>query len=129
MSEQFQQPTQGMALPYLHALMCRFALLRSEFGMVTDEIGSAMFQATGRAAPVFALPEAGHHAMLGQPLILLTALRAVLADWDHSRHALGSRARRSIEAPPPPDVGPARLGRAARNPGVRDGRARARSLR
>ncbi len=83
-SEQFQQQMQGMALPYLHALMCRFALLRSEFGMVTDEIGSAMFEATGRAAPVFALPEAGHHAMLDQPLILLTALRAVLADWDHS---------------------------------------------
>ncbi|EQD56319.1 hypothetical protein B1A_11601, partial [mine drainage metagenome] len=30
------------------------------------------------------LPEAGHHAMLDEPLILLTALRAVLADWEHS---------------------------------------------
>ena len=43
-----------------------------------------MFEATGRVAPVFVLPEAGHHPMLDQPLILLTALRALLADWDHS---------------------------------------------
>ena len=41
-------------------------------------------EATGRVAPVFVLPEAGHHPMLDQPLILLTALRALLADWDHS---------------------------------------------
>ncbi len=26
---------------------------------------------------------AGHHAMLDRPLILLTALRTFLADWDH----------------------------------------------
>ena len=28
--------------------------------------------------------EAGHHAMLDEPLILLTAIRTLLADWDHS---------------------------------------------
>ena len=43
-----------------------------------------LLEATGRVAPVFVLPEAGHHPMLDQPLILLTALRALLADWDHS---------------------------------------------
>src|SRR3546814_11779723 len=76
---------QGTALPHLHALACRFALLRSEFGMVTDDIGASMFEATGGTAPVFVLPQAGHHAMLDQPLILLTAFRAVLADWDPSQ--------------------------------------------
>ena len=29
-------------------------------------------------------PLAGHHPMLDQPLVLLTALRTLLADWDHS---------------------------------------------
>ena len=82
--EQFQGQMRGIALPYLQALVCRFALLRSEFGLVTDDIGASMFEATGRVAPVFVLPEAGHHPMLDQPLILLTALRALLADWDHS---------------------------------------------
>jgi pimeloyl-ACP methyl ester carboxylesterase len=82
--EQFQGQLRGVALPYLQDLVCRFALLRSEFGLVTDDIGASMFEATGRVAPVFVLPEAGHHPMLDQPLILLTALRALLADWDHS---------------------------------------------
>ena len=74
----------GVALPYLEGAGCRFALLRSECGLVTDDIGESMYEATGRVAPVFVLPEAGHHAMLDQPLILLTALRTLLADWDHS---------------------------------------------
>jgi pimeloyl-ACP methyl ester carboxylesterase len=43
-----------------------------------------MYDALGRVAPVIEIPEAGHHAMLDQPLILLTALRTLLADWDHS---------------------------------------------
>jgi len=43
-----------------------------------------MFDRLGRVTPVIEIPEAGHHAMLDQPLILLTALRALLADWDHS---------------------------------------------
>jgi pimeloyl-ACP methyl ester carboxylesterase len=51
---------------------------------VTKDIGDAMFERLGRVAPVFELPEAGHHPMLDQPLILLTAIRALLADWEHS---------------------------------------------
>ncbi len=82
--EQFQGRIRGVALPYLEDLICRFALLRSEHGLISDDIGASMFEATGRVAPVFVLPEAGHHPMLDQPLILLTALRALLADWDHS---------------------------------------------
>ena len=49
-----------------------------------SDIGDAMFERLGRVTPVFELPEAGHHPMLDQPLILLTAIRALLADWDHS---------------------------------------------
>ena len=43
-----------------------------------------MYEGLGRVTPVIEIPEAGHHAMLDQPLILLTALRSLLADWAHS---------------------------------------------
>ena len=65
-------------------MRCRFALLRSENGLVTRDIGRFMYDELGRVTPVIEIPEAGHHAMLDQPLILLTALRTLLADWDHS---------------------------------------------
>ena len=82
--EQFAGGMRGIALPYLGRVQCRFALLRSECGLVTPEIGAFMYDALGRIAPVIEIPEAGHHAMLDQPLVLLTALRTLLADWDHS---------------------------------------------
>jgi len=74
----------SIALPYLPEVRCRLALLRSENGLVTEDIGASMYDKLGRVTPVIEIPEAGHHAMLDQPLILLTALRAFLADWDHS---------------------------------------------
>ena len=82
--EQFAGGMRGIARPYLGEVGCRFALLRSEHGLVTEDIGAAMFEALGRVAPVIELPEAGHHAMLDEPLVLLTALRTLLADWEHS---------------------------------------------
>lgn len=81
---QFSHGMRAIALPYLSAVTCRLALLRSENGLVTTDIGGYMYEQLGRVAPVFEIPEAGHHAMLDQPLILLTAIRALLADWDHS---------------------------------------------
>lgn len=81
---QFSHGMRSIALPYLPSITCRFALLRSEHGLVTEDIGESMYEMLGRVAPVIELPEAGHHAMLDQPLILLTALRTLLADWDHS---------------------------------------------
>jgi len=59
----------------------RVALIRSENGLVTEEIGAVMYDALGRVAPVVEIPLAGHHLMLDQPLLLVTALRALLADW------------------------------------------------
>jgi pimeloyl-ACP methyl ester carboxylesterase len=81
---QFGGGMRKVALPYLSQVACRLALLRSEFGLVTADIGRAMYDELGRVTPVIELPQAGHHAMLDQPLILLTALRTLLADWDHS---------------------------------------------
>ncbi len=82
--EQFAGALRHVALPHLGQIECRFALLRSECGLVTPDVSATMYEALGRRAPVIELPEAGHHAMLDQPLVLLTALRTLLADWDHS---------------------------------------------
>ncbi len=68
----------------LPQIRCRVALLRCEHGLVTDDIGDYMYEQLGRVAPVIELPTAGHHPMLDVPLILITALRSLLADWDHS---------------------------------------------
>jgi pimeloyl-ACP methyl ester carboxylesterase len=81
---QFAGGLRSIALPYLSQVRCRLALLRSENGLVTADIGAEMYEQLGRVAPVIEVPEAGHHAMLDQPLLLLTALRTLVADWDHS---------------------------------------------
>jgi len=80
----FESGLSSVAQPYLAQVACRFALLRSQHGLVTKDIGAAMYDDLGRNAPVVEIPEAGHHAMVDQPLLLLTALRTLLADWDHS---------------------------------------------
>jgi pimeloyl-ACP methyl ester carboxylesterase len=72
------------AFPYLAELDAPVALLRSERGLVTEEIARSMGAQMPRPPAVIELPEAGHHAMLDQPLVLLAALRAVLAVWDAS---------------------------------------------
>jgi pimeloyl-ACP methyl ester carboxylesterase len=82
--EQFGAGLGSLAEAYLADVRCRLALLRSEFGLVTPDIGASMFEKLGRVTPVVEIPEAGHHAMLDQPLLLLTAVRTLLADWDHS---------------------------------------------
>lgn len=80
----FTSSIRAVALPYLPQVACRFALLRAENGLVTPGIGEFMYDRLGRNAPVIEIPEAGHHAMLDEPLVLTTAIRSLLADWDHS---------------------------------------------
>lgn len=63
---------------------CRVALFRGENGLVTPDIGEYMYELMHRNAPVVEIPQAYHHMMLDQPLPLLAALRALLADWEHS---------------------------------------------
>ncbi len=82
--EQFGAGMRSIALPYLDDVACRLALLKSEHGLVTDDIGASMYERLGRVTPIIEIPEAGHHAMLDEPLLLLTAIRTLLADWDHS---------------------------------------------
>ncbi len=80
----FKAVSRSHAAELLPRVSGRVALIRSEFGLVTPEIGSIMYEALGRVAPVVEIPLAGHHIMLDQPLLLVTALRALLADWEHS---------------------------------------------
>lgn len=69
----------------LKAIKCRIAIFRGENSiLMPPEIGEYMFNLLGRAAPVVTIPEAQHHVMLDQPLALVAALRALLADWNHS---------------------------------------------
>ena len=77
-------PRRRQAAEFLSRVQCRVALLRAEHGLVTEDIGRHMYDQLGRVAPVVELPTAGHHPMLDVPLILITALRTLLADWDHS---------------------------------------------
>lgn len=70
----------------LGATRCRIAIMRGEFSvLLPSEIGDYMFGLLGRSAPVIEIPQARHHVMLDQPLAFVAALRALLADWDHSR--------------------------------------------
>jgi pimeloyl-ACP methyl ester carboxylesterase len=68
----------------LEQVKCRVALFRAEHGLVSVDIGAYMYEQLGRLAPVVEVPLAWHHIMLDQPIALITGLRALLADWEHS---------------------------------------------
>ena len=69
----------------LKATRCRIAVLRGEHSvLMPPAVHDYIFNLLGRAAPVIEIPEAQHHIMLDQPLALVAALRALLADWQHS---------------------------------------------
>jgi pimeloyl-ACP methyl ester carboxylesterase len=69
----------------LRSTRCRIALMRGELSdLMPHEVGEYMFNLLGRAAPVVEIPQARHHVMLDQPIAFISALRALLADWEHS---------------------------------------------
>ncbi|HXS07379.1 MAG TPA: alpha/beta hydrolase [Rhizomicrobium sp.] len=64
---------------------CRVAVFRGAHSvLMPPRVGDYIFDLLDRAAPVVEIPEAQHHIMLDQPLALVAALRALLADWEHS---------------------------------------------
>ena len=71
----------------LRQLDCRVALLHAEHGIVPPSTGELMYDSLGQRAPLIEIPAAGHHVMLDQPIALVTAIRTLLADWEHSRPA------------------------------------------
>jgi pimeloyl-ACP methyl ester carboxylesterase len=75
----------GDAAARLKATKSRIAVFRGEHSLLLPpQIGEYMFNLLGRAAPVVEIPQAQHHLMLDQPLAFVAALRAILADWEHS---------------------------------------------
>jgi pimeloyl-ACP methyl ester carboxylesterase len=70
---------------YLASARCRVAMFRGEKSIVVPpETGEYMYELLNRSAPLIEIPEAHHHLILDQPLAFIAALRALLADWEHS---------------------------------------------
>ncbi|HKA90642.1 MAG TPA: alpha/beta hydrolase [Haliangiales bacterium] len=70
---------------YLSSTRCRVALLRGEKSIVVPpETGTYMYELLSRTSPLVEIPEAHHHLILDQPLAFIAAVRAILADWEHS---------------------------------------------
>jgi pimeloyl-ACP methyl ester carboxylesterase len=76
----------------LPGVRCRVALFAAEFGLVRGDVRAFMEELLERHAPFVEIPQAHHHLMLDQPLAFIAALRAILADWEHSvpKRAVGS---------------------------------------
>jgi len=72
----------------LTQLECRVALFRAEHGILSPQVSEVMYDRLGRLAPMIEIPAAGHHVMLDQPLALVTGIRTLLSDWDHSLPSL-----------------------------------------
>jgi pimeloyl-ACP methyl ester carboxylesterase len=70
---------------HLANVRCRVALMRGELSyVVPPETGEYMYELLRRNAPIVEIPEAHHHLTVDQPLAFIAALRALLADWEHS---------------------------------------------
>lgn len=70
---------------YLAGVRCRVALFRGELSkVVPPEVGEYMYELLQRNSPLVEIPQAHHHLILDQPLAFVAALRAILADWEHS---------------------------------------------
>ncbi|MFM7202235.1 MAG: alpha/beta fold hydrolase [Myxococcota bacterium] len=70
---------------YLASVKCRVALMRGEFStVVPPETSEYMYEVLDRDAPLIEIPQSHHHLILDQPLAFISALRALLADWEHS---------------------------------------------
>ncbi len=69
----------------LKAARCRIAIIRGEeSALMPDDVGDYMRALLGHQVPFVSVPHARHHVMLDQPIAFITALRMLLAEWDHS---------------------------------------------
>jgi pimeloyl-ACP methyl ester carboxylesterase len=81
----FTQSSSDLLSDYLANTRCRIALMRGELSLVVPpETGEYMYELLDRNAPLVEIPQAHHHLILDQPLAFIAALRALLADWQHS---------------------------------------------
>jgi len=81
----FARPHPGGFSEELAAVRCRVAVFHGEWSeLVTPDVQAYMSDLLGRAAPFVEIPQAHHHLVLDQPVAFVAALRAVLADWEHT---------------------------------------------
>ncbi|MDH6679307.1 pimeloyl-ACP methyl ester carboxylesterase [Rhodococcus sp. LBL1] len=64
---------------------CPIAFFRAQHGIISDELMAQMRERFGPSAIVAEIPDAGHHAMIDQPLALVTGMRTVLSAWESVR--------------------------------------------
>jgi pimeloyl-ACP methyl ester carboxylesterase len=84
---------------FLPGVRCRVALVRgAKSEVVSPDTAEYMYELLDRNAPLVEIPEAYHHIMLDQPLALVAALRALLADWEHSTPARPTSGARTPSA-------------------------------
>jgi pimeloyl-ACP methyl ester carboxylesterase len=70
---------------HLSRARCRMAVFHGELSHIVDhDITDYMSGLLGRNAPFVEIPQAHHHLILDQPLAFVAALRAILADWEHT---------------------------------------------
>lgn len=70
---------------YLSRAACRMAVFYGELSPIVDrDITDHMSELLGRNAPFVEIPQAYHHLILDQPIAFVAALRAMLADWQHT---------------------------------------------
>ena len=69
----------------LARVRCRLAVIHGELSsIVNEDITDYMAERLGRSAPFVEIPQAHHHLILDRPLSFVSAVRALLADWEHS---------------------------------------------
>lgn len=86
---------------YLADIHTRVAIFRGEFSdLVTPDVSEYMSELLGRNAPFVEIPQAHHHLLLDQPLAFVAALRAILADWEHSLPRAPSTAENALPTSP-----------------------------
>ena len=93
----FQRDRQGID-DYLADIRCRIAVFKGQHSdLVTADVQDYMDELLGRSSPIVEIPAAYHHVPLDQPVALVAALRAILADWEHSvpKRPTGEPARRA----------------------------------
>ena len=81
----WQRFKSGDTSELLRQTKCRIGIFRGEFSAIfPPDVGDYMFDLLGKSVPVVEIPQARHHLILDQPIAFVAALRALLADWDHS---------------------------------------------
>ena len=70
----------------LKGLKCRVAILRGEKSVIfPGRSAKYMHELMDKKSPIINVPEAHHHIMIDQPMALISALRSLIIDWDHSK--------------------------------------------